>query len=292
MHWHGARGAAIEVGEAFAGFSRIVAVVGMILQCSMAFGASFALLLDSWRDKQPAAEQFSYPVGCPSVASGQATIEGSSILADRPRGTADRCTAEPSQGTHRRSLSDAPATLGALRGRWRFPVRRGAFSARAIWRRMPSLDPSSSASPAGPGRAPHAAETMPEHASDLFALLQTMTAGMDSQFEFWLTLTFALAVSTFLAAGVLTRGARVAIAILYVLSIYLVWLQHSFHVEQGRYLLSLLVDLGVEIPSATGELVDAVRTVIFLAGSLAALVFVLREGLARSDDRSAGSADE
>ena len=133
---------------------------------------------------------------------------------------------------------------------------------------------------------------MTEQASDVFALLQTATAGIDSQFEFWLTLTFALVVSTFLAGGVLTRGARIAIAILYVLSVYLVWLQQMFHVEQGRYLLSLLADFGVETPRATGELADRVRAVIFFVGSSGAVVFVLRPGLVRSDGRPAGPSDD
>jgi len=133
---------------------------------------------------------------------------------------------------------------------------------------------------------------MPEQASDLFALLQTAAAGIDSQFEFWLTLTFALLVSTFLAGGVLTRGARIAIAVLYVLSVYLVWLQQMFHVEQGRYLISLLADLGVETPLAIGELADRIRAVIFFVGSFSAVVFVLRPGLVRSDSRPAGSTDD
>ena len=133
---------------------------------------------------------------------------------------------------------------------------------------------------------------MSDQASDLIALVQTATAGIDSQFEFWLTLTFALVVSTFLAGGALTRGARIAVAILYVLSVYLVWLQQVFHVEQGRYFLSLLADLGVETPRAAGELADRIRSVIFFGGSLAAVVFLLRPGLVRSGGRSTESADE
>jgi len=133
---------------------------------------------------------------------------------------------------------------------------------------------------------------MTEQASDVFALLQNATAGIDSQFEFWLTLTFALVVSTFLAGGVLTRGARIIIATLYVLSVYLVWLQQMFHIEQGRYLLSILDDFGVETPRATGDLADRVRAVIFFVGSLAAVVFVLRPGLVRSDDRPAEPPDD
>jgi hypothetical protein len=133
---------------------------------------------------------------------------------------------------------------------------------------------------------------MTEQTSDVFALLQTVTAGIDSQFEFWLTLTFALVVSTFLAGGVLTRGARIVITTLYVLSVYLVWLQQVFHVEQGRYLMSILADLGVEIPRATGELADRTRAVVFFVGSLAAVVFVLRPGMVRSDGGASESVDE
>ena len=131
-----------------------------------------------------------------------------------------------------------------------------------------------------------------ENASDLFALLQTATAGIDSQFEFWITLTFTLVVSTFLAGRVLTRGARVAIAILYILSVSLVWLQQMFHVEQGRYVISLLVELGVEVPLTYADRADAVRALIFAVGSLAAVAFVLRPELVRSDGRPTGSADE
>ena len=133
---------------------------------------------------------------------------------------------------------------------------------------------------------------MPEQASDIYALLQTATAGIDSQFEFWLTLTFALVVSTFLGGGVLTRGARIAIAVLYVLAVYLVWLQQAFHVEQSLYLVSLLSNLGVEVPLATGELANRIRAVMFFAGSLAAVVFVVRPGLVRSDGGLSESVDE
>ena len=133
---------------------------------------------------------------------------------------------------------------------------------------------------------------MPEQAADVYALLQTTTAGIDSQFEFWLTLTFALVVSTFLAGGVLTRGARITIAILYILAVYLVWLQQTFHVEQGLYLMSFLSDLGVEIPTETGVLANRIRAVIFCAGSLAAVVFVVRPGLVRSNDGETKSVGE
>ena len=133
---------------------------------------------------------------------------------------------------------------------------------------------------------------MPEHASDLFALLQTATAGIDSQFEFWLTITFALVVSTFFAGHVLTRGARIIIASLYLLSIILVSLQLAFHHEQGRYLISLIVDSGLEIPHTYGVWADVVRVLVFSIGSLTAIVFVLRPDLVRLDGRPTDSSDD
>ncbi len=145
---------------------------------------------------------------------------------------------------------------------------------------------------AGEYRIRYAAETMPEHPSDLFALLQTAVAGVDSQFEFWLTITFALVVSTFFAGHVLTRGVRIMIASLYLLSIVLVSLQLAFHYQQAGYLYLLLVDTDLDVPITFAVWADAVRILVFSIGSLAAIVFVVRPDLVRSDDGPTDSGDD
>ncbi len=155
-----------------------------------------------------------------------------------------------------------------------------------------SLSETFRAESAGYGTIRYTEETMPEHASDLFALFQTAVAGIDSQFEFWLTITFALVVSTFFAGHVLTRGVRIMIASLYLVSIILVSLQLAFHHQQARYLVSLLVDIGLEVPPTQAVWADAVRILVFSMGSLAAIVFVVRPDLVRSDGGPTDSADD
>ncbi len=133
---------------------------------------------------------------------------------------------------------------------------------------------------------------MPEYASDLFALFQTAVAGIDSQFEFWLTITFALVVSTFFAGHILTRRVRIMIAGLYLLSVILVSLQLAFHYQQASYLASLLVDIGLEVPHTDAVWADAVRILVFSIGSLAAIVFVVQPDFVRRDGGSTDFADD
>jgi hypothetical protein len=129
----------------------------------------------------------------------------------------------------------------------------------------------------------YAAVTMPEQAPELIELIQNHFAALDLQFQYWLTITFAAVVASFLARDQLTTTVRFALAILYVLSVVQIVLVSMAHLEQAAFLRSALADLGVEFSGTFLPAVGLVRRSVLGLGSIAATVFILRPALAGSN---------
>ena len=122
---------------------------------------------------------------------------------------------------------------------------------------------------------------MSEEAREIFELIQNVFAGLDAQFQFWLSVTFAVVMASFLARDELSHLLRVALAALYLACVGLVVLKTLMYVEQGDHLARILLDLG-EMPRT--KYVPAIgwtRTLVMVAGTAAAMVFVLMPNLTR-----------
>jgi hypothetical protein len=121
---------------------------------------------------------------------------------------------------------------------------------------------------------------VPDPAPQLIELLQNDLAGIDAQFEFWLTITFAVVVASHLARDQLTLPIRAAIAVLYSFAVVFLVSRLLGHVEGAQFISAALTDLGVDYPrsvtSLNAPLVGWLRRALMLAGSLAAIAFVLR----------------
>ena len=117
---------------------------------------------------------------------------------------------------------------------------------------------------------------MPEQAPELIELFQNELASIDSQFQFWITVTFAVVVASYLAREQLRTTLRVTLACLYLFAVLLLAFRLGGHVQAAGYLMSALAELGVSYPMGNASLIGWLRRVLMVAGSLAALFFILR----------------
>lgn len=118
---------------------------------------------------------------------------------------------------------------------------------------------------------------MTEEARGFFELTQNAMAGIDSQFQFWLTITFGIVVASFLGRDELTRLIRVVLAVLYLLTVALIVTKTMAYSEMG-YNLARLGELN---ENAYVPYVLAIRIAVTSLGTVAATAFVLIPSLAR-----------
>ncbi len=115
---------------------------------------------------------------------------------------------------------------------------------------------------------------MPDNAPELIELFQNELAGIDSQFQFWITITFAVVVASHLARDQLSKSLRSFIAILYALAVVLLGLRLGAHVQGAEYVFGVLSDLGVEYPRGRPVMIGWLRRVLVVLGSLGAIFFI------------------
>jgi hypothetical protein len=110
--------------------------------------------------------------------------------------------------------------------------------------------------------------------SDLLSLLLTQRASIDLQFQFWLSITFAVIVAGFVAGGRLDRKLRVLAAVLYVLATAHLATRWIYDGGVGERWVNVLVSRGVDIgiPWVAAYL----RMAVMLLGTVSALVFLFR----------------
>ena len=130
--------------------------------------------------------------------------------------------------------------------------------------------------PAGYGHIRYAAVPMHEQAPELIELIQNSYAAVDLQFQYWLTITFAAVVASFLARNQLNLGLRLALVSLYALSALQIVLVSMAHLEYGSFLAAALQDLGVSPPITYLPAVGLVRRSVVGFGTIATIVFILR----------------
>jgi len=105
-------------------------------------------------------------------------------------------------------------------------------------------------------------------------LLLTQRASIDLQFQFWLSITFAVIVAGFVAGGRLDRKLRVLAAVLYVLATAHLATRWIYDGGVGERWVNVLVSRGVDIgiPWVAAYL----RMAVMLLGTVSALVFLFR----------------
>ena len=122
---------------------------------------------------------------------------------------------------------------------------------------------------------------MSEEAREVFELVQNMMAGLDAQFQFWLSITFAVVVASHLARDELSRLLRIALAGLYLGCVALIAFKTLMYFEQGVHLSEILFELGEMPDSRWVPTIRWTRIAVMVAGTAAAATFVLIPSLTR-----------
>jgi hypothetical protein len=125
--------------------------------------------------------------------------------------------------------------------------------------------------------------------SDLLSLLLTQRASIDLQFQFWLSITFAVIVAGFVAGRRLELKLRLLTAGLYLLATAHLGTRWIYDGGVGERWVAVLVSRGVDIgiPWVSVYL----RMSVMLLGTASALVFLLRHDRAAPGDGIPHSAD-
>ena len=124
--------------------------------------------------------------------------------------------------------------------------------------------------------------------ADLLPLLLDVNQDIDTQFQFWISITFAVLVASFVAAERLSRFERGVIATLYLCAATIILLRYTSALVHQQDVLDLFVANGLSEP-AVPALAGLLRFTLFTLGSLVTAFSVLfpKFGARR---REAGSA--
>jgi hypothetical protein len=117
--------------------------------------------------------------------------------------------------------------------------------------------------------------------SDLLNLLLAQRASIDLQFQFWLSITFAVIVAGFVAGRRLDLKLRILAAVLYVLATAHLATRWMYDGGVGERWVEVLVSRGIDIGIPWHSVY--LRMVVMLLGTVSALVFLFRHDR-REDD--------
>lgn len=120
--------------------------------------------------------------------------------------------------------------------------------------------------------------------SDLLNLLLTQRTSIDTQFQFWLSITFAVTVAGFVAGRSVNLKLRLLVAVLYVLATAHLATRWMYDGAVGERWVKVLVSRGIDIGIPWHSVY--LRIAVMLLGTVSTLVFLFRH------DRRAGGAGE
>ncbi|MBM4183787.1 MAG: hypothetical protein FJ207_06110 [Gemmatimonadetes bacterium] len=109
---------------------------------------------------------------------------------------------------------------------------------------------------------------------DLWALFFDVNQDIDTQFQFWISITFAVLVASFVADERLSRVERLVIAALYLIAASIILLRYTSALAHQAQVLGLFADSGFAQP-ARPDIVGLLRFGLFTVGSLIAAASVL-----------------
>ncbi len=110
--------------------------------------------------------------------------------------------------------------------------------------------------------------------SDLLNLLLTQRTSIDLQFQFWLSITFAVIVAGFVAGRRLDLKLRLLAAVLYVLATAHLATRWMYDGGIGERWVTVLISRGVDI--GIPWVAVYLRMAVMLLGTVSALVFLFR----------------
>ena len=102
----------------------------------------------------------------------------------------------------------------------------------------------------------------------LLELLLEVNQDIDTQFQVWISVTFAVLVASFVAGRRLTRSARFGIAALYVCASVILYLRYMRGaVDYIPYVSELFRTYGAPLPEGSSRLAYELRRGLFMIGS-------------------------
>ena len=109
--------------------------------------------------------------------------------------------------------------------------------------------------------------------AELAQLYFIREAVIDSQFQFWITITFAVIVASFVAGKRLSRRSRLVIAVLYSFAVMIPASRWWYVTADAAVFRDALSEIGValDFPAFTA----ITRFIIFMLGTSATLIFLL-----------------
>ncbi|MEE8094368.1 MAG: hypothetical protein V3T47_09030 [Gammaproteobacteria bacterium] len=99
---------------------------------------------------------------------------------------------------------------------------------------------------------------------------------MDTQFQYWISVTFAVVIAGFFAGNRLTKNLSYLAAILYGLATFVLIARFTAAAGTVAMFGNAIVEAGVEM-SRVGLPTRVLRYILFTTGTLAALYFLLRQ---------------
>ena len=108
---------------------------------------------------------------------------------------------------------------------------------------------------------------------ELIQLYDVVTGSVNAQFELWITITFAVIIASYLAGHRLARSLQYIIATLYTAVSVLLYLMLLGAVQFSQ---QFDLNLGVSSESKVVLAVVVLRTVVWILGTIATIVFVFK----------------
>ena len=108
---------------------------------------------------------------------------------------------------------------------------------------------------------------------ELIQLYDVVTGSVNAQFELWITITFAVIIASYLAGHRLARSLQYIIATLYTAVSLLLYLMLLSAVQFSQ---QFDLNLGVSSESKVVLAVVVLRTVVWILGTIATIVFIFK----------------
>lgn len=120
--------------------------------------------------------------------------------------------------------------------------------------------------------------------AEIYELGHLASVRMDAQFQYWLSVTFAVVVAAFVAGDRLNKPLRYLAALLYLLAAFVLISQFRNEGMTAYIFGQAMSEGGLDTLPVTGYPVIVARFVLFALGTLAALYFLLRPQDQRRSD--------
>lgn len=123
--------------------------------------------------------------------------------------------------------------------------------------------------------------------AELLQLFLNVNQDIDTQFQFWISITFAVLVASFVADERLSRFERVVVTVLYLCAATILLQRYLSAVSHMTDVLRLFDESGLATPSVPA-IAGLLRIALFTLGSLVAAVSVVFLRFRRRDEGRAG----